>query len=100
MADIKFKPLGDYLLVKPEEAETKTKSGIVLTESSTETPKRGKVVAVGNGYFDVMTKQFMPLTVKANDNVYWSGGYGVNEITIDGEKYLVLKESQILGIAE
>lgn len=96
MADIKFKPLGDNVLVKPGEAETKTKSGIVLTESSADKPKWGTVVAVGQGYFDPMTKQFMPLTVQEGDKVYWS--YQGQEIELDGEKYFVMKESQLLGI--
>ncbi|BDQ04551.1 MAG: 10 kDa chaperonin [Candidatus Dojkabacteria bacterium] len=97
MADkIKFKPIGDRVLVKPDEPETKTKSGIILTENSVEKPKSGIVLALGTGIMsDGKEYKF---TVKEGARVYW--GYGGNEMEIDGEKYLVISEGQLLGYDE
>ncbi len=99
MENMKFKPLGDNILVKPAEAETKTKSGIFLTEDSVEKPKWGTVVAIGNAQGKLlMDGTKFEFSVKVGDKVYWS--YQGQEFEYDGQKYLVMKESQLLGIEE
>lgn len=102
MSKISFRPIGDQILVKPDDPETKTKSGIILTEDSAEKPKSGTVVKLGTYENmpapDNNNKPFK-FTVKVGSRVYWSG-YGGNEIEIDGVKYLVIRENQLLGFDE
>ncbi len=99
MSDIKFKPIGDQILVKQDVAETKTKSGIILTENSVDAPKTGKVIKLGTAEGQVMMdNRPFSFTVKAGTKVYW--GYGGRELEIDGEKYLVMRESELLGFEE
>ena len=93
-----FKPLYDRVLVERLESESKTSGGIIIPETAKEKPMEGLVVAVGNG-----TKSekgdIVPLQVKPGDKVLfgkWSG----NEIKLDGKDYLVMKESDIMGIFE
>ena len=91
-----YRPLGDRLLVRPNESEEKTKSGIVLPDSAKEKPQEGVVVAVGAGLLDDAGKR-IPLDVKAKDRVLfgkWSG----TEVTVDGEELLIMKESDIMGV--
>lgn len=95
MSDIKFKPLGMKILVKQDSAETTTKSGIVLTESGTEKPKKGTVIAVGSGIFDPMSKQQIVPGIIIGQKVYWN--YAGPELELEGEKYIVLEESSLLG---
>lgn len=99
MKDIKFKPIGDQILIKPDEVETKTKSGLVITEESAEQPKSGIVVKLGTaeGMMMIDNKPFK-FTVKVGDKVYW--GYQGREIEIEGEKYLIMKELELLGYEE
>lgn len=93
---MKFRPLHDRVLVKRIESEEKTKSGIIIPDTAKEKPQEGEVVAVGSG----MRKEdgaLIPLDVKAGDRVLfgkWSG----TEIKIDGNEFLVMKESDIMGI--
>lgn len=100
MSKISFKPIGDQILVKPDEPETTTKSGIILTGDSAEKPKSGTVVKLGTyeGLVMLDNKPFK-FTVKEGSKVYWSG-YGGSEIELDGVKYLVMRESQLLGFDE
>jgi chaperonin GroES len=99
MSKIKFKPLGDNILIKPGEVETKTKSGIFLTEDSAEKPKWGTVVALGNAEGKLlMDGSKFEFSVKVGNKVYWR--FGGSEIELDGDKYLVMKESELLGIEE
>jgi len=91
MADVKIRPLGDRVVIKPAPAETKTSSGIIIPDTAKEKPQRGTVVAVGQG------KKDEPLTVKVGDVVLYSK-YAGTEINIDGEDYLIMKESDILAI--
>lgn len=97
--DIKFMPIGDQILVKPDEAETTTKTGIVLTENSAEKPKSGRVVKLGTaeGQLMIDNKSFK-FTVKVGSKVYWS--YGGREIELEGTKYLVMKEMELLGFED
>ena len=90
-----FKPLHDRVAVKPSETDEKTSGGIIIPDSAKEKPVEGKVIAVGNGNY--VNGKLVALDVKAGDKVLytkWSG----SEIKIAGEKILVMKESDILGI--
>lgn len=92
---MKLKPLGDRLIVKPEEEEETTASGIVLPETAKEKPQKGKVVAVGDGAIaEDGTRR--PLDVSEGDQVLYSK-YGGTDITIEGEELLVLRESDVLA---
>lgn len=93
---LKFKPLHDRVLVRRIEQESKSSGGIIIPDSAKEKPIEGEVLAVGPGARDESGK-ILPLDVKAGDTVVfgkWSG----TEIKIDGEEYLILKESDIFGI--
>lgn len=90
-----FKPLGDRVLVEPKSAEEKTKSGIIIPDTSKEAPAEGKVVSLGNGKLSGgKTHDF---SVKKNDVVLY-GKYSGDEIKIDGKEYKIMKEEEILGI--
>ena len=93
---MKFKPLHDRVVVKPLELDTKTAGGIIIPDTAKEKPMEGKVVAVGAGARDEQGK-VQPLDVKAGDSILfgkWSG----TEVKIDGQDYLIMKESDIMGI--
>jgi chaperonin GroES len=92
----KYKVLGANLLVKPDELETKTKSGIILTEESSDKPRWGTVVALGDaeGRKDIMTGIDFHFSVKVGDHVSWIG-YG-REIELDGIKYLVFRNEDLI----
>jgi chaperonin GroES len=95
---MKFKPLYDKVLVKRVEAEQKTKSGLYIPDTAKEKPLEGVVIALGNGKVTEDGK-ILPLTVKVNDKVLF-GKFAGNEIKIDGEEYLLMREDEILGIME
>ena len=95
---MKIRPLDDRLVVKPLEAETKTASGIYLPESAKEKPTQGKVIAVGPGKL-TDEGQRITLAVKKGDKVLY-GKYSGNEIEVDGEKVVILRENELLGIVE
>ena len=95
---MKIKPLGDRVVVKPLEAVEKSKGGIVLPDTAKEKPQEGKVVAVGKGRVTDDNK-VIAVEVKVNDKVLY-GKYSGTEITVDGEEYVVLHESDILGIVD
>jgi chaperonin GroES len=91
-----LKPLGDRLVVKADEKEEKTASGIFLPDTAQEKPLRGTVLAAGPGrVLDNGTVQ--PLEVKAGDKILF-GKYSGTEIKLDGESFLILKESEVLGV--
>ncbi|MCH8347023.1 MAG: co-chaperone GroES [Proteobacteria bacterium] len=93
---MKFRPLHDRVLVRRIENEEKTPGGIIIPDTAKEKPSEGKVIAVGGGARGEDGK-VIALDVKAGDRVLfgqWSG----NEIKIDGEELLIMKESDILGI--
>jgi len=94
---MEIKPLGDRVVVKPLEAENKSKGGIVLPDTAKEKPQEGKVVAVGKGkILDSGTVQ--ALEVKVGDKVLY-GKYSGNEITTkEGEELLIMREEDILAI--
>jgi len=95
---MKIKPLGDRVVVKPLEAVEKSKGGIVLPDTAKEKPQEGKVVAVGKGRVTDDGK-VITAEVKVNDKVLY-GKYSGTEITVDSEEYVVLHESDILGIVD
>ena len=95
---MKLRPLADRVIVKQSEAEEKTKTGIVLPDTAKEKPTKGKVIAAGPGKLDDNGKP-MVLSVKAGDTVYY-GKYAGTEITVDGDKFVILRESEILGVLE
>ena len=91
-----FRPLGDRVLVKRVEEESKTKGGIIIPDSAKEKPQEGEVVSVGTGARNE-AGEIHPLEVKAGDKILfgkWSG----TEVKINGEDLLIMKESDILGI--
>ncbi len=94
---MKIQPLGDRVVVKPLEAESKTKGGIVLPDTAKEKPQEGEIVAVGKGkVLDNGTVQ--ALEVKVGDKVLY-GKYSGNEITTkEGEELLIMREEDILAI--
>lgn len=93
-----IKPLEDRVLVKPDAAETKTRSGIYLPEGAKEKPLQGKIVAVGAGKLADDGSRTAP-TVKKGDTVVY-GKYSGTEIEIDGDKLLILRENELLGVLE
>src|SRR6202020_2685810 len=96
MAKTKFRPLHDRVVVKRVDAEAKSKGGIIIPDTVKEKPQEGKVVAVGPGGRDEAGK-LIPIDVKAGDRVLfgkWSG----TEVKIDGVEYLIMKESDIMGV--
>jgi chaperonin GroES len=92
----KIVPIGDRIVVKIEENEEKTRSGIVLPDTAKEKPQKGKVIAVGSGRLLDNGKK-VELEVKVGDTVIFSK-YAGTEIKLDGEKYLILSESDVLAI--
>ena len=95
---LKLKPLADRVIVKQSEAEEKTKSGILLPDAAKEKPTKGKVIAVGPGKLDDNGKRMEP-GVKTGDSVYY-GKYSGTDVEVDGEKLVILRESDILGVLE
>ena len=94
----KLRPLSDRVIVKQSEAEEKTKSGILLPDTAKEKPTKGKVVAAGPGKLDDKGKP-MELGVRAGDTVYY-GKYSGTDVEVDGEKFVILRESDVLGVLE
>lgn len=95
---IKLKPLADRVIVKQSDAETKTKSGILLPDSAKEKPTQGKVIAVGTGKRDDNGKVHA-VGVKVGESIYY-GKYSGTDVEVDGEKFVILRESDILGVLE
>jgi chaperonin GroES len=98
MAKVNVRPLGEKVLVRRLEAESKTAGGIVLPDSAKEKPRRGKIEAVGEGKLSDKGER-TPLQVKKGDEVLFAS-YGGTEIKLGGEEYLILDESDILAILE
>lgn len=90
-----FKPLGNYVLVLPVDVPDTTPSGIVLPESSKERPNQGKVVSVGNGQVTDRGEN-IPVQVRENQIVFFNKFSGI-EMKFEGVKYLLLRESDLLG---
>jgi chaperonin GroES len=88
---LSVKPLADRVIVKADPAEEKTKSGIIIPDTAKEKPQRGTVLAVGPG------KKDEPTTVKVGDKVLY-GKYSGTELNVEGEEYLIMRESDILAV--
>ncbi len=86
-----IKPLADRVLVKPAPAEEKTVSGIIIPDTAKEKPLQGTVLAVGNGTKDE------EMVLKINDTVLY-GNYSGTEVELDGEKYLIMRQSDVLAV--
>ena len=93
-----FRPLHDRILVRRVESEEKTKGGIIIPDTAKEKPQEGEVVAIGPGARNE-AGQIQPLDVKAGDRILfgkWSG----TEVKIDGEEFLIMKESDVMGVVD
>src|SRR2546428_530358 len=95
---MKVRPLHDRLLVKREDESEEKIGGIIIPDTAKEKPQRGKVVAVGNGKVTEEGKR-VPLDVKSGDRILF-GKYSGNEVKIDGDDYLILREEDVLAILE
>jgi chaperonin GroES len=95
---MRFRPLHDRVVVRRIEAEEKTAGGIIIPDTAKEKPQQGEVIAVGPGGRDE-TGKLIPIDLKVGDRVLfgkWSG----TEVKIDGEEYLIMKESDVMGVLE
>lgn len=98
MAKLNIRPLGDKVIIKRVDAEQKTAGGIVLPDTAKEKPKRGVVLAIGSGkLLDDGTRS--PMQVKMNDQVLFTS-YAGTEIKVGGDEYMIMDESEILGVLE
>lgn len=86
-----IKPLADRVLIKPAPAEEKTAGGIIIPDTAKEKPLQGEVLAVGNGTKDE------EMVLKAGDTVIY-GKYSGTEVELDGEKYLIMRQSDVLAV--
>lgn len=98
MAKMNLKPLGDRVIVKPMEAEEKTKGGIILPDTAKEKPIEGTIVAAGPGKVSEDGKA-IKMEVKVGDKVLY-GKYSGTEVTVEGEEYLIMRESDIFAVIE
>ena len=92
---MEIKPLGDRIVIKPLEAEAKTKGGILLPDTAKEKPQEGKVIAVGPGRMTDEGKRIAP-DVEVGDIIIYTK-YGGSEIKIEGEEFIIMRESDILA---
>jgi chaperonin GroES len=93
---MKIRPLHDRVVVRPLESEEKTSGGIIIPDTAKEKPSEGKIVAVGQG---ARTEEgrVVPLDVKKGDRILY-GKWSGNEVKVDGEDLLIMKESDIMGV--
>ena len=89
--NVNITPLHDRVIVKPAAAEEKTAGGIIIPDTAKEKPQRGTIIAAGPG------KKDEPMTVKSGDTVLY-GKYAGTEISLEGEDYLIMRESDLLAI--
>ena len=95
---LNIRPLGEKVLLMRLEAEEKTKGGIVLPDTAKEKPQRGKVLAVGKGKL-MDSGNRGKMSVKVGDEVFY-GKYAGTDVEVDGTKYVILKEDDVLAIIE
>ncbi len=96
---MKFRPLGDRVVVRRIKEDQKTAGGIIIPDTVQEKPQEGEVLSIGPGVIDEKTGKRTALEVKAGDHVLfgkWSG----SEVKLDGEELLIMKESDIMGVLE
>ncbi|MEF8794964.1 co-chaperone GroES [Salinibacter sp. 10B] len=92
-----IKPLGDRVVVQPKPADDKTESGLYIPDSAKEKPQEGTVVAIGPGRVENGNR--IEMTVEEGDQVLY-GKYAGTEVTLDGDEYLIMRESDIFGVVE
>ncbi len=95
----KVRPLGNKVLIKRDEAETKTESGIYLPEGAKDKPKSGTIQAVGNGNINTETGDRIPLTVKKGDKVIFTS-YAGTEVKLGKDTLLIMSEEDILAVID
>ena len=94
-----LKPLHNYVLLERIEEENKTAGGIIIPDNAKEKPSRARVIAVGDGAFDGDDR--IPMTVKINNIVLFAKwASSANEVKVEGKDYVLIKETDILGIIE
>ncbi len=92
-----LKPLNNYVLIQRIEEESKTAGGIIIPDTAKEKPSRGHVIAIGDGIFENGAR--VPMTVKVGDIVLFAKwAASANDVKLDGKEYVLIKESDILGI--
>ncbi len=96
---LKIRPLDDRVVVQPFEAEERTRGGIVLPDTAREKPQQGKVIAAGPGKLLEKTGERGKMSLKVGDAVFY-GKYSGTEIELEGEKYVILRESDVLAVQE
>ncbi len=96
---VKIRPLDDRVVVEPFEAEERTRGGIVLPDSAREKPQRGKVIATGPGKLLEKTGQRGKMSLKVGDVVFY-GKYTGTEVELEGDKVVILRESDVLAVQE
>src|ERR1700704_5885304 len=96
--DMKVVPINDKIVVKRTEAEDKTAGGIVLPDAAKEKPKQGKVLSLGDGKL-LDTGKRAAFQVKEGDRILFTS-YAGNEVTLDGEEYLIMTEEDILAVVD
>lgn len=94
-AAVKVTPLADRVVVKPLEETEQMRGGLYIPDTAKEKPQQGEIIAVGPGRFEKDKR--VPMDVKVGDKVLY-GKYSGTEVTIDGEQYLILKESDVLAV--
>ena len=95
---MKIRPLQDRVIVKRIEEEEKSKGGIIIPDTAKEKPQEGKVIAVGKGKM-LEDGKLNPLDVRVGQRILF-GKYSGNEIKLEGEEYLLMREDEVLGILE
>jgi len=98
MANVKIKPIGDRVLVEHVEEKEQVRGGIIIPDSAKEKPQQGKVIAVGKGKIEKDGK-VTPLDVKEGDTILF-GKYSGQEIKIDGDEHLIMREDEVLAVLE
>jgi chaperonin GroES len=96
---LKIRPLDDRVVVEPFEAEERTRGGIVLPDTAREKPQQGKVIATGPGKLLEKTGERGKMSLKVGDAVFY-GKYTGTEIELEGDKYVILRESDVLAVQE
>lgn len=93
---MKFQPLHDRVAIQPIEQEEKTTGGIIIPDTAKEKPLQGKVIAIGKGNKD-KDGNYIPLDVKVGDRVLY-GKWGGTEVKVEGQEFIIMKETDIMGI--
>lgn len=98
-AELKIRPLHDKIIVRRDEAEDRTESGIYLPEKAKDSPKTGVILAVGDGALNTETGERVPLTVKKGDRIIFSS-YSGTEVKLNDTEYLVMSEDEVLAVID